>query len=364
MARMKTRVFAIVLTSFLLTGITAHTQTVMPLWPHGTPEPPQTTEPEQDVTKPTDALIDGHRTARLTNVTRPTLTVYPPAPNVGNDGAAALVFPGGGYVRLAWDGEGLDTCHWLNSIGMTCLLVKYRVPEKGRYPENPADLEDAQQAMRLARAHAALWHVDPDRIGVVGFSAGGNLAALLSNHSDDKHVESTAAAGDIPRAVRNTNGGVVLTGIPSAHPAFAILVYPAYLSVPPENVTLDPAYTPGSYTPPTFLIQAENDKRYIDSSLVYFRALKDANVPAELHIYSTGGHGFGLHPAGFPEQHWTRTATTWLRSIGMLSPRAKKNSRVNLQEGPPLPLPCPSQQVPIGRPTSPPQPPVDNPACP
>ena len=154
-------------------------QTVLPLWPTATPEPAQTTEAEVDVTKPTDAFISGHRTARLTNVTKPTLSVYPP-PAGRSNGAAALVFPGGGYVRLAWDGEGLDTCRWLNSVGMTCLLVKYRVPETGYFPDNPADLEDAQQAMRLARQHAREWRLDPGKIGVVGFSAGGNLAVLLS----------------------------------------------------------------------------------------------------------------------------------------------------------------------------------------
>src|SRR6195952_306068 len=177
--------------AFALSGITATAQqTVIPLWPHATPEPPQTSEAEVDVTKPIDALISGHRTSRLTNVTNPTITVYSP-PASRNNGAAALVLPGGGYVRLAWDGEGIDTCTWLNSIGVTCLLVKYRVPEKG------ADLEAAQQTMRLTRAHADAWHIDPSLIGVIGFSAGGNLAVLMSTHPDDRRVESTPAAPDV-----------------------------------------------------------------------------------------------------------------------------------------------------------------------
>ena len=159
-------------------------------------EAAQTSAAEVDVTKPTDALISGHRSARLTNVTRPTLTVFE-APASRATGTAALVFPGGGYVRLAWDGEGLDACRWLNSVGVTCLLVKYRVPEQGHFPENPADLEDAQQAMRLARQHAAEWHLDPTRIGVVGFSAGANLAVLLGTHPDDRHIESTPAAPEV-----------------------------------------------------------------------------------------------------------------------------------------------------------------------
>jgi acetyl esterase/lipase len=297
------------------TAATLAQQPVLPLWPHATPEPPQTTEPEKDVTKPTDALISGHRTARFTNVTVPTLTVYSPPASVKNTGAAALVFPGGGYFRLAWDGEGVDTCEWLNSIGVTCLLVKYRVPERGHYPENFADLEDAQQAMRLTRAHAKEWHIEHDRIGVIGFSAGGNLAALMSTHPDDPNVESTPAAPDVDTKI-------------DARANFAIVVYPAYLILPadPKNpvsppampITLDPVYTPNKLTPPTFLIQAENDKGYGKNAPIYFQALAAAGVPAELHMYATGGHGFGIHPPGAPEEHWTDLATTWLRSIKMI----------------------------------------------
>jgi acetyl esterase/lipase len=313
---------------------------VIPLWPHTLPEPPQTTAAEVDVTKPTDALISGHRTARLTNVTKPTMSVYPPHGNEPNEHGAALVFPGGGYVRLAWDGEGLDTCKWLNSIGLTCLLVKYRVPEQGHYPDNYADLEDAQQAMRIARAHAAEWNIDPTHIGVVGFSAGGNLAALLSTHPDDDHVLSTPAASEVDRKI-------------DAHANFAIVVYPAYLGVEPSFKDLNPIYTPNKFTPPTFLLQAENDRSYGKNALVYYRGLMDAGVPAELHLYASGGHGFGMHPVGTPAEHWTQTATAWLRSIGMV-PAAAAMTRADAGSGngwvgPPS-APCP---VPQPQPTSP-----------
>lgn len=214
--------------------------TVLPLWPNGTPEPPMTTEPEKDVTTPQDNPISGHRSRRLANVTKPTLSVFPPAAGIANTGTAALVFPGGGYVRLAWDGEGLDTCKWLNSIGVTCLLVKYRVPYGTHYPENPADLEDAQQAMRLSRLHAAEWHIDPHRIGAVGFSAGAHLAVALGNHPDDAHVLSTPAAKSADADI-------------SGRPDFAVVIYPGYLTAPPGLATLDPAEVPTSNTPPTFL---------------------------------------------------------------------------------------------------------------
>jgi acetyl esterase/lipase len=310
-----------------LSSVAFAQQVVLPLWPHATPEPAQTTEAERDVTTDKDAFISGHRTARLTNVTRPTLSVYPPSGK--NTGAAALVFPGGGYVRLAWDGEGTDTCDWLNSLGMTCLLVKYRVPEKGRYPDNPADLEDAQQAMRIARAHASEWHIDPGHIGVVGFSAGANLAVLLSTHPDDQHVESTPAAQDADTKV-------------DARANFAIIAYPAYLATEPDHTALEPVYTPNRFTPPTFLIQAENDHNYIKNSLVYYQALTDASVPADMHLYSAGGHGFGIHPSGMPEEHWTILAAIWLRSIGVLPPLTPHHGPNGPSTGVPTSMPCPN----------------------
>ena len=302
--RLRSRLTKALLATLFLCGdsFASAQQTVLPLWPHRTPEPAQTTAPEQDTTKPSDHPISGHRTARLTNVTQPTLTLYPAAPGVPSTGAAALVFPGGAYQMLAWDGEGVDACQWLTSVGVACVRVKYRVPEKGMYPENPADLEDAQQAMRLARSHAREWNIDPDRIGVMGFSAGGHLAVTLSTHWQDRHVESTPAAPDADATL-------------SAKPAFAILVYPAYLYLPDQHEIFHPALTPVAGTPPTFILQAENDKSYIDSALNYYRALKDAGVPAELHLYATGGHGFGMHPAGQPEENWPAVAAVWLRGL-------------------------------------------------
>jgi acetyl esterase/lipase len=316
--------------------------TVLPLWPRGTPEPAQTAEPEADVTKPTDNFISGHRTRRLANVTQPTLSLYPA--KHGN-GAAALVFPGGGYVRLAYDGEGVDTCEWLNSIGVACVLVKYRVPEP-HYPASYADLEDAQQAMRLTRLHSAEWHIDPKRVGVVGFSAGGNLAVLLCTHPDDGHIAETPAAKDADTTV-------------SAVPNFAILGYPAYLAVTTAETALDAIYTPNHFTPPTFLIQAEDDKGYHNNALVYYRALMDAHIPAELHYYATGGHGFGMHPPNAPESNWPELATLWLRRIGMIPALPVPNHAPATGSAAPGGAPCTVQPPAPGRPA----PAAPDPSC-
>jgi acetyl esterase/lipase len=362
MVRMKRLSPALGLASLaLLSGTlfsTARAQTApltLPLWPHATPEPPQTTAPETDTTTPTDNPISGRRVVRLTNVTVPTLTVYPP--HGQNTGAAVLVFPGGGYRILVTDGEGTDACHWLNSIGITCILVKYRVPQPpgdaGHYPSDPSDLEDAQQAMRLTRAHAAEWNIDPTHIGVMGFSAGANLAVLLCTHPNDDHVASTPSAADVNSAL-------------SARADFAIVVYPAYLAVPPDNTQLNPTYAPNEFTPSTFLVQAENDRGYGRNALVYYGALLDAHIPAELHYYATGGHGFGMHPPNAPEENWPHLATAWLRSINILPPQEDRHEGRHVNDAPGgAPSPCPTPQPPgPGRtsPSTPINPPTPNPS--
>jgi acetyl esterase/lipase len=339
MLRMRIRGVALVLAVLhpLLLSPAQAQQTVLPLWPHALPQPAQTDAAEIDISKPTD-IISGHHTSLLTNITHPTLTVYAPSA-ARNTHAAAVVFPGGGYYDLAWDGEGLDTCGWLNRLGMTCILVKYRVPEKEHFPANPADLEDAQQAMRITRAHAAEWHIDPNKIGVMGFSAGGNLAALLSLHPDDHSVEHTPAAADVDANI-------------DARPNFAILVYPAYLAIDPEQVALDPVYTPSASTPRTFIVAAENDLSYGKNSLVYYRALVDAQRPAELHMYPNGGHGFGMFPTG-AAAHWTSVAAEWLRGIHVLPPLPPPPPNLPSTGGAPMPPPCPLYDPPVpGRPSS------------
>jgi acetyl esterase/lipase len=266
------------------------------LWPNGAPEP-YTGGPEKDATVAADRLVAGKPLMHLTNISKPTLTLYSPEA-AKNTGAAVLVFPGGAYRILAYDLEGTEVCTWLNSIGMTCVLVKYRVPFATHYPENTADLEDAQ-AMRITRAHAAEWHIDPERIGVLGFSAGAHLAVVLSNHADYKRAGEPAHEID-------------------ARPNFAVILYPGYLSDAPALDKLAHGIDPSSNTPPTFLLQAENDPVHEENVLLYFQALKEAKVPAELHLFAEGGHGYGLRPAELPITHWPTYAETWFHTIHMI----------------------------------------------
>ena len=272
-------------------------QHTLPLWPNGNPEPSTITGPEMDPTTDANRIVSGKVTVRITNVSKPKLSVYLP-PKGKNTGAAALVLPGGAYVRLAWNLEGTEVCDWLNSIGMTCLLVKYRVPQTGHYPDNVEDLEDAQQAMRIARTHAVEWGIDPQRIGAIGFSAGAHLAAALSTHSDFEGKNVPPSTVDVK-------------------PNWQMLLYPGWLNGADGKV--NPTVKPLADTPPTFLVMAEDDyTAHVENALVYFQALKDVKVPAELYLFTQGGHGFGLRPTDLPISRWPTLAETWLHTIHIL----------------------------------------------
>ena len=279
----------------VFSSVASAQQHTMLLWPDGTPESSHVTGPESDTG---GELVAGKPIMRLTNVSKPNIVLYLP-PAGKNTGAAAVVFPGGGYQLLAMDLEGTEACEWLNSIGMTCVLVKYRVPEVGHFPENTEDLEDAQQAMRLTRSHAQEWGIDPKKVGVIGFSAGAHLAVVLSTHPDFQGKNVPASAVD-------------------ARPNFQMAIYPAYTSLPDGSVPA--AIAPTAAVPPTFLVQAENDYGVkVESSVFYFMALKNAKVPAEMHIYAEGGHGFGMRPTKAPvAAKWPVLAEEWLHTIHVL----------------------------------------------
>jgi acetyl esterase/lipase len=272
--------------------------TTLPLWhpaPGATPNP----APEVDTTTPKDNLIAGKPLIRLGNVSAPTLTLYTPTTN--NSGAAIMVFPGGGYRILAIDLEGTEVCDWLTSAGITCILLKYRVPDAGPYPKSSAALQDAQRALGIVREHAADWHIDPHRIGVLGFSAGAHLAAALSTHFDQRLYDPIDAADKL-----------------SCRPDFAVIVYPGYLALAEQNFAPNPEIHVTEQTPPSFIVQAEDDPVHVENSTVYFLALKNAKVPAELHLYAQGGHGYGLRPTAQPVTTWPELVETWLRTIQIL----------------------------------------------
>ncbi|HEX6748489.1 MAG TPA: alpha/beta hydrolase [Longimicrobium sp.] len=248
-------------------------------------------------------LVGGRPWIYVAKVSQPTITVYPPQGR--NTGAAVVVFPGGGYNVLAIDLEGTEACDWLTSKGITCVLLKYRVPcvKTGPYRDCATALQDAQRAVGLVRFRAAQWHVDPRRIGVLGFSAGGHMVAALSTHFERRLYPAVDAADRV-----------------SCRPDFAVALYPGHLAVPERNFALNPDIRVTGRTPPTFLLQAQDDPvDPVENSLVYYSALRRAGVPAEMHVYVKGGHAFGLRRTESRITRWPQLVETWLGAIGMIS---------------------------------------------
>jgi acetyl esterase/lipase len=270
------------------------------LWPSTPPDAVPTNGPEADLNTPKDGLIAGKPIIRLGNVSTPTITLYPAKGK--NTGAAVVVFPGGGYNILAIDLEGTEVCDWLTAKGVNCILLKYRVPNTGPYiSKSPAALDDAQRAVGMVRAHAAEWKINPAKIGVLGFSAGGHLAVALSTHFEKRLYPAIDAADQL-----------------SCRPDFAIVIYPGYLADEKASFLDKLDIHPAENTPPAFIVQAENDPVHVENATTYFLALKSVKVPAELHLYAEGGHGYGLRRTALPVTTWTGAAETWLHTIHVL----------------------------------------------
>lgn len=300
----------------------------IPIWSGSTPDPQPVAGHEEATTRQHDHLVAGSPWTYIRNVSIPTLTVY--SPEGKKTGAAIVVFPGGGYQILAIDLEGTEVCDWLISKGITCVLLKYRVtdvgpyPKSGPYPESPMALEDAQRTIGLVRLHAAEWHIDPHKIGVLGFSAGGHLSAAISTHYQ-KRLYPVVDAADKE----------------SCRPDFAVAIYPGHLSISaaewdakqgsrkfalhlPTNADkqlgLNPDIPVTRQTPPTFLLQAEDDHvDNVNDSLAYYIALKNAGVPVEIHLYAHGGHAFGLRRTNFPITAWPELVEKWLVTMGVMN---------------------------------------------
>lgn len=287
------------------------------IWPGTPPDAQKAAGPETFKTTGRDELIAGKPYEYVENVSQPTMTVY--SPKGKNTGAAVVVFPGGGYEILAIDLEGTEVCDWLTAKGITCVLLKYRVPYSGPHwdktlkrhviPKAPLALQDAQRTVGLVRFHAAQWHVDPHEIGVLGFSAGGHLAVHVSTHFEKR---AYAAVDEADKE--------------SCRPDFAVAVYPGHLwdadGKPESTLDLNPdiAASISARTSPTFLLQAEDDRvDGVEQLYVYYIALKRAGVPVEMHLYAHGGHAFGLRRTKEPITDWPRLVETWLRTIGMVA---------------------------------------------
>jgi acetyl esterase/lipase len=282
-----------------------HTQ--VPIWPGAVPDARPVAGPEDDTPTAKGSLVAGRPWVYVGKVSRPTMTVY--SPKGKNTGVAVVVFPGGGYQILAIDLEGTEVCDWLTSRGITCALLKYRVPgeglypKSGPYPDSPMALEDAQRTVGLVRFHASKWHIDPHKIGVLGFSAGGHLAAAMSTHFKQRLYPGVDAADK-----------------ESCRPDFAVALYPGHLSIHPNPFELNPDIHVTRQTPPTFLLQAEDDPvDDVKNSLVYYAALKKAGASVEMHLYAQGGHAFGLRRTELPITGWPQLVETWLGTIGMIS---------------------------------------------
>jgi len=273
------------------------------LWPHGAPGEKGGIGEEKDTSGAKGGLVAGKTVIRLGNVSQPAITLFRPAKDK-DTGAAVVVCPGGGYSILAYDLEGTEVCEWLNSIGVTGVLLKYRVPKRAGLEKHTAALQDAQRALGLVRRHAKEWNLDAQRTGILGFSAGGHLAAAASTNFEKRTYEP------VDEADRE-----------NCRPDFTVLIYPAYLTLKDQADKPAPELPVTPKTPPTFLAQTEDDSVRVESSLFYYLALKQAKVPAEMHLYPSGGHGYGLRPSAHNVSHWPQRAEEWLRAAGWL----KKN---------------------------------------
>jgi len=280
----------------------------VPLWPEGVAiQRPESDKPEEVGNG--SKLVAGRPWTWATYVSRPTMTIYPPKER--NTRAAIMVLPGGGYTALAMDLEGTEICDWITKQGVTCILLKYRVPQAWRHdhveeaPKVQLPLQDAQRAMGLLRYRASSYGIDPHKIGVIGFSAGGHLAAAVSN-AQKRTYKSVDAADRAP-----------------SRPDFAILLYAGHLwdeTSPKTSLKLSPWVEISADAPPTLLIHSMSDPTDdVRHSLAYGLALNDVGVRVEMHLYALGGHAFGIRPTHAPiTTEWPALVVKWLQNIDVL----------------------------------------------
>jgi acetyl esterase/lipase len=265
---------------------------VISLWPG---EAPGEVAGEVPAEKTLEPMPNQRRVNRLTNVTKPRLTVHQTKAAKPSD-AAVIICPGGAYNILADEHEGTMVADWLNGLGITAFVLRYRVPRRKGKPMYEAPLQDAQRAMRLVRQNAARWNINPAKIGILGFSAGGHLSAMVSTAYDREMYKPVDDADKI-----------------SARPDASMLIYPAYLA---EKGSLVEEVKITKNTPPAFLVHAHDDGLSSESSVLYYLALKRLAIPAELHVYTRGGHGYGMVDNGLPTNQWPARCGEWLKVMG------------------------------------------------
>jgi acetyl esterase/lipase len=288
----------VILYSISFVPLSADENPEINLWPAGAvPDEPEGIEKRK---KPT--TIDKVGKMRIAYVDEPSITVYK-APKDRSNGTSVIIFPGGGYNILAWTHEGTEIAKWLNSLGVSAFVLKYRVPR--RDPEKPhtLPLQDAQRAIRIVRSRSKEWGIDPGRIGALGFSAGGHLAVMSGTHYGDKTYERIDDADDL-----------------SSRPDFLIPIYPAYLGDRKNRDQLSGLVDINKNTPPMFIAITHDDSDRAYYSALLYAALKKSGVVGELHIYSKGGHGYGMRKSKDPVHTWPDRCADWLGSMGLLGP--------------------------------------------
>lgn len=279
-------------------GTSERADEVLNVWPAKPPGPGHKVGPEQDMTKPTDKLIAGERIIKLGNVSTPQLHVFHP-PEGKRNGSAVVICPGGGFYILAWDLEGTEVAKWLNSLGFTAVVLKYRVPSPKQEPRWLPPVQDAQRAISIVREKSEQWKINPEQVGILGFSAGG-VTAAISSYGTKRYYEP----------IDNTDKQ-------SWRPDFSVLIYAAGMA-DPSGTKLSQFFDINVDSPPTFMAHAFDDFVPLENCLVLMGALKKAKVPSELHIYDRGGHGYGLrHEDGKPVTSWTTRCAEWLRVRGL-----------------------------------------------
>jgi acetyl esterase/lipase len=294
--------FALTLAAFAFTGTAAPAPQTLNVWPGKAPGETKELSPEADTTKSDGRTVGGRQVVRLGNVSTPQLTVYRPSQDK-DTGAAVVICPGGGFNILAYDLEGTEVATWLNSIGVTAIVLKYRVPFREPQQRWKAAVQDAQRTVSTVRARAAEWKIDPKRIGILGFSAGGSAAGLTALFGPARQYDAIDAIDQV-----------------SSRPDFALLIYAAYF-VERGQDAINPAL-PVKVTkdaPPMFFVHAFDDGIPVQNALLLAAELKKVNVPAEVHVYDIGGHGYGLRPVPeLPVTTWPKRAEEWLARRGLL----------------------------------------------